>query len=196
MAPSAGCCDGRRRAPIPNRWPAGSPPCLSARAVVEAEAILWATQLLSALDWSGPEHRLVGFDRSVLVSSSPRVVVRGRVDVEIRPRFEPSSGAHDSRAGLLVMMAGHPLPSARLELGVTALAAALSGRRTALPATVVGLWPQCGRALALPVDVDLLLRASDAVVEVVRTEADRTPRQLMHAMQKDDMRAAPERAAS
>lgn len=179
-------------------WLAGLP--LGGRSVVQAEAALWATQLLSALEWQRPATRLVGFDRSVVPCESPRVIVRGRLDVELRPARPPDGEPRDPAGGVLVMMTGHPLPSARLELALSALTAALSDRPGAVPARIVGYWPQCGRALELSIDLDLLLRGCQAVVDAVRDEAERSPR-LIRKRRGEDRRAfAPpvldERAAS
>lgn len=175
-------------------WIAGLP--LGARAVVEAEAVLWATQLLSAVVWTQPATRLVGFDRSVVPSDAPRVVVRGRVDVELRPAPRPDRDPAEMTGGVLVMMTGHPLPSARLELALTALAIALSDRPAVVPARVVGFWPQSGRALALPVDVDLLLRGCEAVATAVHAEVGDPPHRFPIRRPDDIARAVPERVAS
>jgi hypothetical protein len=175
-------------------WIAGLP--LGARAVVEAEAVLWATQLLSAVVWTQPAARLVGFDRSVVPCDAPRVIVRGRVDVELRPACHPDQDAHAPTGGILVMMTGHPLPSARLELAVTALATALSDRPGNVPARVVGFWPQSGRALSLPINVDLLLRGSGAVVETIRSDVEGSLRRLPKRQAHEAVQSLPERAAS
>jgi len=152
-----------------------------ARAVVEAESVLWATQLLCALDWTQIPRSVIGSDRSL--GALGRVILRGRVDVEVRigastPRNSDDDDVGPPETALFVMMAGQHGPSARLELGLPALTIALDGRRRAIPTTVVGWWPASGRALILPVDVDLLLRTSEAVVEAVRGELDRVPRRL------------------
>ena len=169
---------------------------LGARAVVEAEAVLWATQLLSAVLWTRAGTRLVGFDRSIVPCDAPRVIVRGRVDVELRPDGRPDRDERTQTGGVLVMMTGHPLPSARLELAVTALVTALSDRPGVVPARVVGFWPQSGRALSLPIEVDLLLRGCEAVGSAIRTEVGRAPRRLPERKPSASLQPLPERAAS
>jgi hypothetical protein len=169
---------------------------LGARAVVEAEATLWATQLLSAVQWTEPATRLVGFDRSVVLFEAPRVILRGRVDLELRPAVMGEGAPTVPTGGLLVVMTGHPLPSARLELAVSALAAALSNRSGVTPARIVGLWPQCGRALDLPIDVDLLLRGCSAVVDTIRADVERSPRRLPERQREHAHQLVAEKAAS
>jgi len=151
------------------------------RAVVEAESVLWATQLLCALDWTQISRPVIGSDRSL--GGLGRVILRGRVDVEVRMgtsrhRRPDSLDIGLAETALFVVMAGQHAPSSRLELGLPALTIALDDRHQSVPTTVVGWWPASGRALILPVDVDLLLRTAEAVVEAIRCEIDRLPRRL------------------
>jgi len=181
-------------------WLAGLP--VGARGVVEAEAVLWTTQLLCALDWSQIPRPVIGADRSLVLLGARRVTLRSRLDVEVRA--SPGQLGSDQsrvdipRRALFVMMSGQPSASARLELGFPALTVALDDRRRALPTMVVGWWPQSGRALILPVDVDLLLRTSEAVVEAVRSEIMRLPRRIGQRTERHhELEAAPlQRVAS
>ncbi len=154
--------------------PGGLPTWLStlatpALAVVEAEAATWATQLWSAIEWPrlGADVQ-VGDADAAWVAPAARVRVSGRVDVRVpRPVGGPA---------LLTMLPGHPTVVSRAELGLAALAAALGGRPPrggggALPALVVGWWPESGRALALPVDGALLEETAGAVARVVTSMA-------------------------
>ena len=142
-------------------------------AVVEAEAVAWATQLFCALQWSELDQPIVGADRCLGAPGSPKVTIRGRIDVEV-----VTNGSAESQeglsAGLFIMMTGQPHPSAALELGLSALTAALDPRRSQ-PCTVVGWWPEAGRAHVMRVDHKLLLRTCHAVVEAVRSLAPPAP---------------------
>lgn len=154
--------------------PGGLPTWLStlaapALAVVEAEAAAWATQLWSAVEWPRLGVDVQVGDADVdWVAPAARVRVSGRVDVRVpRPAGGPS---------LLTMLPGHPTVVSRAELGLAALAAVLGGRPPrggggALPALVVGWWPESGRALALPVDGALLEETAGAVARVVASVA-------------------------
>lgn len=154
--------------------PGGLPTWLStlaapALAVVEAEAAAWATQLWSAIEWPRLGVDVQVGDADVgWVDPATRVRVSGRVDIRV-PR---STGG----PALLTMLPGHPTVVSRAELGLAALAAALGGRPPrggggALPALVVGWWPESGRALALPVDGALLEETAGAVARVVASVA-------------------------
>jgi hypothetical protein len=155
-------------------WLAGL--AVGGRTVVQAEAVVWATQLLTALDWTKLSRPIVGGDRSVVPSSSSRVLLRGRIEVLTRvvPARSPNKGealgARDvGPAALFAMMTGRPSPTARTELGLAALTVALDGREGEAPIRVVGWWPQCGRALVVPVDLALFNQTCDAVLGAVRS---------------------------
>jgi hypothetical protein len=153
------------------------------RAVVQAEAVLWTTQLMTALDWDGLRRPVIGRDSSVVLPSSSRVLLRGRIEVQTWASPPGSDG--DGSVGpvapdqvvLLSMMPGRPGRTARMELGLSALTSALDNRQGAIPARVVGWWPQCGRALVVPVDVALLNQTCQAVVATVRSSC---PTKLEH----------------
>jgi hypothetical protein len=140
---------------------------LGARSVVQAEAVTWATQLAGAIDWRRFDRVSVGDDRSVSFTTSPTVVLRARVDVSVSVAVDPQRrDLHDRARALFLVMTGRPASSARDELGLAALTVALD-KGPHLPTRVVGWWPQCGRALVLPVDRRLLQRAGDAVLEAL-----------------------------
>ena len=154
-------------------WLAGL--AVGGRAVVQAEAVAWATQLLTALDWSKLSAPIVGGDRSVVLPSSSQVLLRGRIDVRTRVVSPQPPNDNDARrtldvapAVLFAMMTGRPSPTARTELGLSALTVALDGRHGDVPLRVVGWWPQCGRALIVPVDLALLDHTCQAAVATVR----------------------------
>ncbi|MGH9089068.1 MAG: hypothetical protein ACRDYZ_13330, partial [Acidimicrobiales bacterium] len=173
----------------------------AARAIVEAEAATWATDLWSAVEWGrlGPGVRVGGPEPLWSPAGSPATALRGRVDI----RVDGGGGA------FLTVLPGQPVPASRVELGLSALAAALSApsalaapstpsarsahaARSALavppalsapaeaagpwgaaaqppgvPERVVGWWPECGRALMVPVDLPLLEETADAVGRAV-----------------------------
>jgi hypothetical protein len=137
---------------------------LGARSIVEAEAVTLATQLITALDWTRLTQPVVGDDRTISFASSPRIFVRGRVDV--RSTVAPLVGKPGSERSsvLFALMSGRPQPTSCHELGLVALTVALRSRAEP-PIRVVGWWPQCGRALSLPVVAELLddtVKAIDA----------------------------------
>jgi hypothetical protein len=150
------------------QWLAGL--SIGARSVVQAEATTWATQFISALDWSNLEHPIVGGDRTVAFGSDPPVRLRGRIELQTAvPTLHSatSSNGDESPVSVFTIMTGRPTQSARVELGLAALTIALQPRHTSTPVRVVGWWPQCGRALLVPVDVDLLDKTCSAVIEAV-----------------------------
>lgn len=154
-----------------------------ARAMVEAEAATWATQLWTALDWArlGPGVRVGTPDRWWSGAASRRVAVRGRADVRVAG--DPSStrrsgdvgsartsdttdgtgGTGDHGAHLLVLP-GHPTLGTRRALALSALVDLCARGPGALPRRVVGWWPECGKAWAVPVDEAALCATADAVV--------------------------------
>jgi hypothetical protein len=153
------------------------------RAVVQAEAVLWTTQLMTALDWDRLRRPAIGRDSSVVMPSSSRVLLRGRIEVQTwaSPRGSDGDGSVGTAAPeqvvLLSMMPGRPGRTARMELGLSALTSALDNRQGAIPIRVIGWWPQCGRALVVPVDVALLNQTCQAVVATVRSSC---PTKLEH----------------
>jgi len=142
---------------------------IGGRSVVQAEAVVWATQLLTALDWIELGRPVVGGDRSVAVGSSGQFVLRGQIEVRARARSD--DGSFGPQPVLFSMMTGRPGPTASAELGLTALTVALDERHNEIPLRVVGWWPQCGRALVLPVDAAFLGRTCEAVIATVRATA-------------------------
>ncbi len=127
-----------------------------ALAALRAEAVNWATRLWLAVDW-GAIGRGAVFDWRDQWWDCPGtpVALRGRAEVRMR-----SVGAH------LTMRGGCPGPGAAVELGLSALVAALAA--SAPPCRVAGWWPDCGRLLVVTVSRPLLERASDSVATAVR----------------------------
>jgi hypothetical protein len=163
--------EGPSRAGTLAKWLSGL--STAGRAAVQAEAVVWATQLLTALDWTKLTNPTIGGDVSVVVPAASQILLRGRIEVrtplgcpEDRPNGDLGAAAPTA---LFTMMFGRPTSTAHREMGLAALTAALEDCRGDVPARVVGWWPQCGRALVLPVDLGLLERTCEAVVVNVQS---------------------------
>jgi hypothetical protein len=146
------------------------------RAVVRAEAVTWATQLLAALDWRGlGATPIVGSDQWWDGPAGCRVALRGRSEVRTQTRRDdraPRSLTNGpTPSALFTMLGGRPSPVAALELGLAALASFMARPKEPSPARVVGWWPQCGRALVLPIDGPTLRNTADAVISALRAYA-------------------------
>jgi hypothetical protein len=129
----------------------------SAKAVVRAEAITWATQLYSALEWRRFEPQaLLGCDYRWDCARSPRVTLHAKVDVRVQTEGRPV---------LLVAPTGVPGPYWSAALSLSALVAGLVRGAAAVPTRVVGIWPASGQVRILPVESGTLDRASRLVVE-------------------------------
>jgi hypothetical protein len=151
--------DGQPRAPWWARWYAGLG--AGARAAVAADAVTWATQLWTALDWDAlPRPVVVGGRDDWWEPRHARLSVRGRVEVRVRC---------PSGMGLVVLGNGVPDGVSRSELEFTALAAVLAG---SVPARVLGLWPAAGALRAVPVSARVLQGAADELVSAAATWVD------------------------
>jgi len=62
------------------------------------------------------------------------------------------------------------------KLGLAALGAAFDPRSRAVPARVVGWWPQCGRSMVIPVTASVLEVTTDAVLEAAKRAIAAAPR--------------------
>lgn len=151
------------RAPWWAEWYAGLPG--GGRAVVQAEAVAWATQLVTALDWRRIARLPVigGRDDWWQCPDGPQVVLKGRADVRSFDRRRPA---------LLVVAAGRCRADWRIELGYPGLVAALVRDAHAAPSRVVGLWPRSGQVRVLPVDLTTLRATATAVAAAAATWVD------------------------
>ncbi|HVA03839.1 MAG TPA: hypothetical protein VMU64_08815 [Acidimicrobiales bacterium] len=150
------------RAPWWASWYAG----LSggARAVVCAEAVTWATQLLTAVHWSQvPRPVIGGRDDWWPCPGGTPIVLKGRAEVRSLVGRRPA---------LLVVGTGRCQADWRIELGYPGLVAALGRDAPVAPCRVVGVWPQSGQVRVLPVDVGALRSTATAVVAGVATWVD------------------------
>jgi hypothetical protein len=90
------------------------------------------------------------------------------------------------------MVGGRPGPTARAELALAGLVAALGGSGAGVPARVAGYWPDCGRALVLPVDDELLGRCAASVLAVLgATDRPDAPRRTPASKVTGDPIGAP-----
>ncbi len=129
------------------------------RAMVEAEAVTWATQLWTALEWERLAPTTVGgADDWWDCPRTRHLTLRGQADVRVRAGGRPV---------LLVMGGGLPPSDWRRSLGFPALVAALGRGERSVPARVVGLWPASGQVRILPVDSVVLADTAAAVVDAV-----------------------------
>jgi hypothetical protein len=144
-------------------WYAGLPG--GGRAVVRAEAVAWATQLFTALDWRRiPRLPVIGGrDDWWQCPDEPQLVLKGRADVRSFDRRRPA---------FLVVGTGRCRADWRTELGYPALVAALVRDAHAAPSRVVGVWPQSGQVRVLPVDLATLRATATALVAAVATWVD------------------------
>ena len=150
------------RAPWWAAWYAG----LSAggRAMVEGEAVTWATQLWTALEWDRLTQPVVGGPDDWWDCPGTRVLtLKGRADVRVRS---------DGRPALLVVGSGIPPARWRQALGFPALVAALARGERSLPTRVVGLWPASGQVRVLPIETATLTETAATVVCAVSTLVD------------------------
>ncbi len=134
------------------------------RAVVCAEAVTWATQLLTAVHWSQvPRPVIGGRDDWWPCPGGTPIVLKGRAEVRSLVGCRPA---------LLVVGSGRCQADWRVELGYPGLVAALGRDAQAAPCRVVGVWPQSGQVRVLPVDLVALRTTATAVVAAVATWVD------------------------
>lgn len=151
------------RAPWWAQWYAGLP--RGGRAVVCAEAVTWATQLLTTVDWQRIPRMAVigGRDDWWQGPGGSQIVLKGRADVRALVQRRPA---------LLVVGSGRCQADWRVELGYPALVGALGREAWTAPCRVVGVWPQSGQVRVLPVDGAALRATAGAVVSAVGTWVD------------------------
>jgi hypothetical protein len=145
------------------QWYAGL--ALGGRATVQAEAVTWATQLWTALDWCrfGRPPVIGGRDDWWECPGRRLLVVRGRAEVRAWAGGRPV---------MLIVASGFPRIGWRAELAQRALVVALARGENPIPARVVGLWPSSGLVRICEVDAAALSEAAAAVVSAVGTWVD------------------------
>lgn len=149
--------------------------CLApgARASVLADAVSWATPLWSAFDWSSiPQLPDIGGVDAQWSCPAPRPVrLKGRCEVRVAL---PGDRAGRGEVGpclqpvaLVSMAGGRPGAPWAEELAFLSLAAGLRSPSRAVPARVLGVWPDCGAHGTVDITIDVLVAAVDLVVDTV-----------------------------
>lgn len=130
-----------------------------ARALVQAEAVTWATRLWTAIEWPRVTPRPVvgGADRWWHWNGAVRVALRGRADVRVP----------GPRGAQLSVVGGSPAPAARSALCLAALVDVLTRGAAHAPSRVVGWWPDCGKVWLVPVNRSTLQATVDHVLRAV-----------------------------
>lgn len=150
---------GAIRSPWWATWYAQLP--VGGRAAVKAEAVTWATQLLTAFEWRR-------FDRPPAIAGRDdwwqapggRLALRGRADVRAQL---------GERAALVVVGGRSCDGDWKIRLGFPALVCLLARGERALPCRVVGVWPASGQTRVLDVDSPALEAVAKAVVSATET---------------------------
>jgi hypothetical protein len=136
------------RPPAPmERWLAGL--STAGLAVVQADAVTWATRLWCALDWRAfPQPPVIGRDHWWDSPHSSLLAIRSRAEVR-------SVGADETAGPFsthLVVLGGTRRASVRTELSVVAMVEALRAPRSLPPGRIVGWWPDSGHVVKVEVD--------------------------------------------
>jgi hypothetical protein len=141
-----------------DRWLAGLPP--AGRAVVQAEAVTWATRLWCALEWSAFDNPpIVGRDRWWDSPHSSLLALRSRAEVRAVARDLTGNPCSVH----LVVLGGARRATIRSELSVVAMIEALHAPLSLPAGRVVGWWPDSGHRVTVEVD-RVALRAGVAAV--------------------------------
>jgi len=153
---------GAGRAPWWARYYAGLP--AGGRAVVRAEAVGFATRLVTAVEWERLERPpVVGGRDDWWQCPSGALTLRGRAELRV---------ATGERVTLLVVGTRRCREDWRLELGYPGLVATLVRAPAAAPGRVVGLWPDSGQVRVLELDPGTLERTAAAVVAAAASWVD------------------------
>jgi hypothetical protein len=139
--------EGEGPASAMDRWLAGLPS--ASVAVVQADAVTWATRLWCALDWSSFESPpLIGRDRWWDSPHSSLLAIRSRAEV----RSLGMAGDEGPFSVHLVVLGGSRRATIRSELSVVAVVEAVLAPRTLPPGRIVGWWPDSGHLVTVEVD--------------------------------------------
>jgi hypothetical protein len=147
----------RSRSGSLGQWLAEAPP--GVLAVVIAEAVTYATELLISLEWERvlDTASLGTADALWAVPGAPWVSLKGRRDLVV-------DSADDAPRTLLAVRGGRPGTSSTIDLAHVALVDGLTHPDRPHAQRVVGYWPAAGRALGLDVDGETLKFAARNVV--------------------------------
>jgi hypothetical protein len=136
-----------------DRWVAALSP--AGRAAVGADAVTWATRLWGALEWDAfAVPPVIGRDHWWDSPHSALLALRSRAEVR-------TGQAH------LVVLSGPRRDSVRAELALVALVEALRAPGGAVPARVVGWWPDSGHLVRADPEPALLTLGVDGVARVL-----------------------------
>jgi hypothetical protein len=156
--------EGQRPTSPMDRWLAGLPS--AGLAVVQAEAVTWATHLWTALDWCAFDQTpIIGRDRWWNSPHSSILAIRSRVEV----RSVVVDGDQNQFSVHLVVLGGSRRPSVRAELGVVAMVEAVLAPRSLPPGRIVGWWPDSGHTVKVEVDRAALDMGVETVARTLAT---------------------------
>ncbi|MGO8862422.1 MAG: hypothetical protein ACLQRH_16910 [Acidimicrobiales bacterium] len=156
--------EGNRPTSTMDRWLAGLPG--AGLAVVQAEAVTWATHLWSALDWSAfARAPVIGRDHWWNSPHSPLLGIRSRAEV----RSVSIDAGEVPFSVHLVVLGGSRRPTVRAELSVVAMVEALHAPRSLPPGRIVGWWPDSGHIVTVEVDRATLDVGVESVARTLAT---------------------------
>jgi hypothetical protein len=155
--------EGAPRPPWWAEWCAGL--SASGRAVVQAEAVTWATQLWTSVEWRRlPRLPVVGGRDDWWECPGPvPVVLQGRAEIRV---WNPE------RQVLLVVGPGSPAKNWQTRLAFPALVTCLARGERSAPARVVGFWPSSGHVRSCEVGESIVAEAAEAAVAALRRIVD------------------------
>jgi hypothetical protein len=162
---------GERPASSMDRWLAGLPP--AGLAVVEAEAVTWATRLWCALDWGGfHDVPTIGRDHWWDSPHSSLLAIRSRAEVR-SVGFDAEGNPFSAH---LVVLGGPRRASVRSELSVVAMVEAQRATHSRPPGRIIGWWPDSGHVVKVEVDRAVVVSGVEAVARTLaRVEASAVP---------------------
>ncbi|MGO8873882.1 MAG: hypothetical protein ACLQPH_21260 [Acidimicrobiales bacterium] len=126
-----------------------------ARAVVEADALTWATSVWSSFDWRalGRAPRIGGADDQWVCPAARTLRLKGRTELRI-PVAGAGSGPRPGipQTALVSVSGGAPAQGWDEELAFLALVAGLRSPSRPVPTRAMGLWPDAGAHRTVEVD--------------------------------------------
>lgn len=162
---------GERPASPLDRWLVGLP--AAGQAVVQAEAVTWATRLWCALDWSAFEDPpVIGRDHWWDSPHSSLLAIRSRAEVR-SVGFDAEGNPFSAH---LVVLGGPRRASVRSELSVVAMVEAQRATHSRPPGRIIGWWPDSGHVVKVEVDRAVVVSGVEAVARTLaRVEASAVP---------------------
>lgn len=162
-------------------WFAGLPG--GARAVVEANAVTWATALWSSFDWQSFDRvpRIGGADDQWACPAGRTLRLKGRTElrVPVAAEGEPPDSPASAPEAIVSVSGGGPGAGWADELAYLALVSALRSPSRPVPARVMGLWPDAGTHRTVEIDRqtlgDAAKRVEASVAGLVDSRRSSTP---------------------